>query len=254
MEGKHGRSITKDFFKVLMPGFHQKLSLPPIVSKELEKQKSRRVILESRIGKWRVSLCRNHENGLICLNQGWPQFVDRHALKLGEFVVFEHTGDLNFNVSVYKTNFCENEFDDEEEEEGTEALIPLKQSKEEEGTEQSTMKEEEEEEEEDMFFEKTMKARHATKWATVNIPFAFLRSNNLGMQRRDAVLRDPRSGREWDVKILAERGVWFRMRKGWYAFYESNNLKDGDRCVFRLNRRLLTSTTIVFDVEIIRAK
>lgn len=80
-----------------------------------------------------------------------------------------------------------------------------------------------------------------------------MRLNNLGKQRR-AVLRDCR-GRAWRVN-LAKTGkdrVHQRMGSGWLAFYASNALKDGDTCVFKLVRRSLTPTTIVFDVQIIPA-
>lgn len=106
-------------------------NLPPIVSYELKDQISRKATLQSQTGTWIVSLSRNKEtDGLICLERGWPEFVERHALTMGEFVFFEHTGNLHFNVSVYGTNMCGKAFPDDEEkkEEGTETLIPTEKT------------------------------------------------------------------------------------------------------------------------------
>ncbi|KAL1553416.1 B3 domain-containing protein REM-like 3 [Salvia divinorum] len=235
MERKR-KSDPMQFFKVLVPGFHQTLNLPPATSKEIEKLESRTAFLESRIGTWKVSLCKGN-NGVICLEEGWPQFVERHALSMGEFVFFEHTGDLHFKLTAYKTNFCENLFP-------VQALIPLNNCK---------TEEQEEEEEESTCFEKKMIPSYGRVGATVNIPEKFIRRNDFGRGYEKGVLIDP-IGREWDVKLKgeAERGQW-RMRNGWDGFYAANGLSDGDICVFRLNRRLQTATAAVFNVDIVRA-
>ncbi|KAL0420530.1 UNVERIFIED_CONTAM: B3 domain-containing protein REM5, partial [Sesamum latifolium] len=56
-----------------------------------------------------MNVCRDPE-GLICFKNGWPQFVHDHGLRVGDFVVFEHTGDLHFNAVVFDVSACEKEF------------------------------------------------------------------------------------------------------------------------------------------------
>ncbi|XP_041999649.1 B3 domain-containing protein REM-like 3 [Salvia splendens] len=188
-------------------------NLPPATCKEIQKLKSRIAFL----GIWKVSLCRGN-------NGGWPQFVERHALSLGEFVFFEHTADLHFKVTAYKTNFCENLFQ-----------IPLKKCK--------------TEEEESVCFEKKMIPSHGRVGAKVYIPEEFRRQNDLGRRCGKVVLVDP-IGREWEVKLgrNSERGRW-RMGRGWRGFYDSMT----EIFVFS---RFLTPTAAAaaafFNVDIVR--
>lgn len=82
------------------------------MSKDLEKFKSETVILESCLGRWKMGLSRNCENGLICFEQGWPEFVHHHAMGREEFIVFEPTAQhLHFNAYVFDSSGCEKEFD-----------------------------------------------------------------------------------------------------------------------------------------------
>ncbi|KAH6831624.1 hypothetical protein C2S53_009099 [Perilla frutescens var. hirtella] len=72
-------------------------------------------------------MCRNKENDLICFDQGWPQFVDRHALTIGDLLLFELTpNDLHFNVTVFDSSACEKMF--KEKEQANDALITAKMS------------------------------------------------------------------------------------------------------------------------------
>lgn len=78
-----------------------------------------------------------------------------------------------------------------------------------------------------------------------------MRRNDL-KQTTSVSLRDPK-GKEWLVNLsnVRENGFRLRMRgKGWHNFYTSNLIKEGDTCVFKLRRRLLTPTTLFFDVQI----
>ncbi|KAI3463811.1 hypothetical protein Pfo_020474 [Paulownia fortunei] len=97
MEGK--LAMTRHFVK----------DIPPALCKKPKEEKSEWAILRSRKGTWKINVCRNCE-GLICFKDGWPQFIHHHGLSSGDFALFEHTGDLHFNVSVCHRNACEKEF------------------------------------------------------------------------------------------------------------------------------------------------
>lgn len=114
MHGKHwihsffSKTKRQKIFKT--PSILQ--NLPPAICKEVEKCESEEAILESCIGKWKMGLSRNCENDLICFRQGWPEFVDRHALSIGDFLVFEPTNrvkHLHLHVYVFDSSACEKE-------------------------------------------------------------------------------------------------------------------------------------------------
>lgn len=75
----------------------------------MQQEKSERAILTSLIGKWEINVCRNGE-GAMCFLDGWPQFVNHHSLSIGEIVLFRHTANLHFNVFVFDSTACEEEF------------------------------------------------------------------------------------------------------------------------------------------------
>lgn len=108
MEGKL-LPISRHFFKVMVPSFLTKLSLPPAFCRKVSGEKSEEAVLTSSKGTWHVKTGKCSK-GLICFNEGWDKFVGHHGLNLGDFVVFEHKGDLHFNVSVFDSSACEKEF------------------------------------------------------------------------------------------------------------------------------------------------
>ncbi|EYU23606.1 hypothetical protein MIMGU_mgv11b015827mg [Erythranthe guttata] len=219
----------------MVPGFQTHLNLPSAVCKKLKEKKSKRAILKSSIGKWKIDVCRNNE-GLICFENGWPQFVNDHCLSIGDFVVFEHTGDFNFNVSVFDHTACEKELSIESKKERRE-----------------NNKGELDHNSQTPHFVLTMKPSFARRQPRVNIPRVFVRSNSLG-DKSSATLRDPHK-RAWPVKLVLEANGRSRvlMCRGWHDFYVSNELKDGDICRFELNLGSLQTKNAVMDVQISRA-
>lgn len=43
---------------------------------------------------------RRDDDGEILFEDGWPRFAHDHALNVLDFLAFEHTGNLHFNVVV----------------------------------------------------------------------------------------------------------------------------------------------------------
>ncbi|KAL8056835.1 hypothetical protein ABFX02_04G144900 [Erythranthe guttata] len=224
-----GEIISRHFFNVMVPGFHTHLNLPSAFCKKLKEKKSKRAILKTRIGKWKIDVCRNSE-GLICFENGWPQFVNDHSLGIGDFVVFEHTGNFHFNVSVFDHTACEKEFP-----------VEPKNERHENNTRNP-------------HFVLTMKPSFALRQPRVNIPIVFARSSSLG-DKSSATIRDPHK-RAWPVKLVLETNGRSRvlMCRGWHDFYVSNQLKDGDICRFELNHGSRQTKNAVMDVQISRAR
>ncbi|KAI3924213.1 hypothetical protein MKW98_032414 [Papaver atlanticum] len=119
------RSHNLHFFKVLMPGYDQNLMIPVASSAELKelklsKKDKETALLRTRRSKdtlWKVDVCKREEDGKWCFSgDNWRDFVKFHDLNVHEFLVFEHKGDLLFNVFIYESPtdgvgmICEKEF------------------------------------------------------------------------------------------------------------------------------------------------
>ncbi|PIN16415.1 hypothetical protein CDL12_10933 [Handroanthus impetiginosus] len=207
MDEKYG--VIRHFFKIMLPGFHDKLVLPPAFCRKLKEEKPKHAILRSPRGTMKVNICKN-DKGLIYFKKGWKDFADLNDLCIGDAIVFEHTGGLNFNAIVFDPSACEKQFPEkvnlDEHPEDVERKVDMDS-----GTSYNFL---------NPHFTITMKRHNGLKrWATVNIPTKFLRSNDLS----------------------------------WYKFYTSNKLKDGDVCSFELHPHSRRSKTVVMDVHINRS-
>ncbi|KAK4402223.1 putative B3 domain-containing protein [Sesamum angolense] len=211
-------AASRHFFKVMIPGFQQKLKLPPGFCEKLKEEKSREAIVRSRKGTWKMKVCRNVEGGngmMMSLEEGWGAFVCAHGLSVGDFVVFEHTGRLHFNALVFDLSACEKEF-----------LVEFKKED-----------------------------HHHQEPPQGNTKIKFMRSNNLE-KMSSITLRNPADQRKlaWSVRVWVEETPRLRgrMDRGWHDFYVANKLKDGDVCVFELNPRLSRRpASISMDVKIL---
>lgn len=63
------------------------------------------------------------------LTEGWKEFVEAHDLRIGDFVVFRHEGDMLFNVtalgpSCCKIHYAQPHSHEEDEESNKTGMIP----------------------------------------------------------------------------------------------------------------------------------
>ncbi|KAL2226700.1 B3 domain-containing protein Os01g0723500-like [Sesamum indicum] len=234
------------FFKIMMPGFQGKLNLPPAFCKKVREERSDWAIVTSRKGMWKMNVCRNPE-GLISFVNGWPDFVSDHGLSVGDFVVFEHTGDLHFNAVVFDVSACNKEFVVEFKKEDPGRQVHSKYHS------RNTKRKPDKESviSKKPYFVLTLKSSHQ-KSGQVTIPASFSRSNNLN-GFSSIILTDP-NRREWPIKLSFQRTGQFRARMatGWVSFYASNKLQEGDVCVFEVNRSSQCNKSIMMDVKIFR--
>ncbi|XP_065850544.1 B3 domain-containing protein REM9-like [Euphorbia lathyris] len=99
-------SSKRHFFQPLLHGFEDDFLIPISFCKYLNVQECEKAMLRSQKGEklWPVKI-----NGRR-FEDGWKQFVKDHDLKIGDFLVFRHDGDLLFNVLVLDSTTCEKEY------------------------------------------------------------------------------------------------------------------------------------------------
>ncbi|CAA0822043.1 Putative B3 domain-containing protein REM15 [Striga hermonthica] len=94
---------------------------------------------------------------------------------------------------------------------------------------------------------------HAAIWFQ-HIPSEFWQSIKLE-DKPIMTVRDPH-GRSWPMKLKFEKingCKRIRICSGWYEFYASNGLKEGDVCLFELVRLSLESMAVVMNARFSRA-
>ncbi|KAA8528580.1 hypothetical protein F0562_035935 [Nyssa sinensis] len=277
--------IAKHFFKVMMPGFLTELYIPPAFCGQLGEVKSEEAILTSRKGSWHIKIGKR-DKGFIYFREGWDNFVQHHGLCLGDFAVFEHIGDMHFNVYVFDSSACEKEFPLKLAREikrepqvaheikrepyvayeiKKESRVAYEIKKEPRGVNihenvkhikrEWSLKAAASYSPERPHFVTTIKASNGKPASPyLNIPAEFLKSNNLG-QTSSITLRDP-SGKLWSAELKSRNtnslscNIRTFIANGWYEFYDSNKLKKGDVCLFELNHSTRRSKTVVMDVHI----
>ncbi|KAH6781667.1 hypothetical protein C2S51_006960 [Perilla frutescens var. frutescens] len=250
-------AIRERFFKIMVPGFREKLKLPLAFCEKIKEEKSETAIIESGKGMWEVRVSRNCGDDQIFFKDGWPRFVDEHDLNVGYFLVFEHIRDLHFNVVVFNPSACERRYMVEPQNERqiiTEDRGNAKSKRK--GKRKAHRKSVDTQ---TTTFTVEMTRHLATRKGSrvLHIPMGFVRSNNL-REKKSVILRDGgRRSPSWEVKLWVEEKGRLRvfMSYGWHHFYQSNHLNVGDLCVFQLDPTSspLTSPTIFIDFKIVRA-
>nr|XP_025888236.1 B3 domain-containing protein REM10-like isoform X1 [Solanum lycopersicum] len=174
-------------------------------------------ILKSMGKKWLVKV-----NGWR-LEEGWEKFAEEHDLHLGDFLVFKHEGDMEFEVSIFDSSHCDREY--------TEYLL--------EGVDNA---------------EETFKKVKFKEAATHNcrgqshyqcivrpnyisngylrLPKHFAIANGLTNKKCDLIVRDERQ-RSWNLRLVAYDSC-VRVYGEWSNFCIVNNLKKGDYVTFEI--------------------
>ncbi|MQL92497.1 hypothetical protein Taro_025124, partial [Colocasia esculenta] len=95
------------FFKAMIGDFKSSLVVPPSFARHIEARRS--FTLRSRLSRrtWCVEVKASANS--MAFQTGWGEFVEDHAIGLGEFLVFTYGDCLGFNVDVYGTDGCKKE-------------------------------------------------------------------------------------------------------------------------------------------------
>ncbi|CAA3002156.1 B3 domain-containing Os01g0723500-like [Olea europaea subsp. europaea] len=236
--------VTKHFFKVMSRDFHAKMALPKAFCRNLDDKKL--ATIRSGKGIWKICVGKSNRDTMF-FEEGWGDFVRQHELTVGDIVVFEHVGGMDFNAFVFDYTACEKEFDDDlaEKYEGSSGVCNNLEAIRGGSCQQR----------DNPYFVITMKHSHspASKRSRpfVQIPAEFWKSNDLKM-KKGLNLKDP-SSKKWSVQLKYYSSGRVVMDRGWKQFYESNKLKKGDVCTFELNHNPKGSTVASMDVHIFPA-
>ncbi|KAI3946038.1 hypothetical protein MKX01_024794 [Papaver californicum] len=271
------RSHNPRFFKVLMQGFEQNLVIPSAFANE------QKVLMMSRYEKntallrtrkingdflWKVEASRRDDDGWCFDGDNWTEFVKYHDLKFGEFLVFEHAGDLIFNVFIYDYTFYEKGFSWPCTRSHNNGLhVEEHRSKVVNDDLQSRSRRPKKQLMSTCYpcFTATM-AESNLVFGTpyLNVPAAFANNNNLGESARSIItlrVRDLKKVKAWPVKLQTfgtrrDRYIPQRvcLRDGWSEFVVSNQLKLGDVCLMELDQTARTTQDrVIFNVRISRS-
>ncbi|CAL1389324.1 unnamed protein product [Linum trigynum] len=93
----------KSFFRVILPDSLKKLELPLKFARMHgeELRKNCRIYLPN--GTFlKVGVTKGQQTGEICLDKGWPNFVEENSVSIGCFLVFDYLGSSKFQVQILK--------------------------------------------------------------------------------------------------------------------------------------------------------
>ncbi|XP_074588729.1 putative B3 domain-containing protein Os04g0347400 [Curcuma longa] len=251
-------STRPQFFKVLVPGFLEKLSIPCGVAENIPQTYRHQMatILSPLWTFWHVRIKR--EGGTLSFTDGWREFAQAHDFAVGFFLVFRYQGNMVFTIKVYGFNGCLKDYNDT----GSRCLSISSVSSDDE-EEQHLVEDENHnsvEEEEDCIivedsplqlpsgrelplqFEKRIRP-YNLKYKIMGIPRG-LSSRREFNTDQTFLLKDTK-GRSWQVKYYLNGKDGF-LRSGWDVFSEENNLELGDRCIFKF------ISQGVMDVEVVK--
>ncbi|KAF9611155.1 hypothetical protein IFM89_027241 [Coptis chinensis] len=242
------------FFKVIVPCSLKEISIPPAFkSRHLKENCSEGnvTLRTNRSSKcWAVSM-----KG-FWFREGWEDFARAHDLCIGDFLVFKHEGGLKFHVRIFDPTACEKEYplldvvgsDDEKMEK---VQTKEKNKKFTKNSPSSKVTRMAREVKEPPHFAVTLRA-YNFKGSIMYIPAKFGRDNGLTNRAEVMTLKDP-IGKAWKVylRYKPSQGMCY-IRNDWLHFADSNKLKLGDGCTFKLLSR--GSKKVVMEVEVSKCK
>ncbi|PHT39982.1 hypothetical protein CQW23_18836 [Capsicum baccatum] len=95
-------------FKQILPGFKNGLKIPIGFLKYLKRHDQYEHAIIRRVGKkWLVKV-----NGPQSEDGNWNEFVEEHDLQLGDMLIFQHEGDMKFDVSSFDLSHCNKEYEE----------------------------------------------------------------------------------------------------------------------------------------------
>ncbi|KAK4342018.1 hypothetical protein RND71_037834 [Anisodus tanguticus] len=253
--------FNRRFFKVMVPGFQSKLTIPPGFCLKLKGEKSEKGTITKGKDIWNVEIGRSNK-GVIWFDKGWEEFVLNYNLRVGDFVVFEHLGDMKFSATLLDSTGCDKKFlmlhngeqvpPQQEKVKPPHGVIEKKnpegEKKKLEGDQPpyQCMKGSSE-------FTARIKEYNVRKRSPyMHIPMEFCQSNAL-FQNTTITLTGP-SGKACPVSLRICNGgrtLYACITKGWHDFFSRNKLKVGDVCIFQLDRSKSDSSSIAIDVRVV---
>ncbi|ESQ47336.1 hypothetical protein EUTSA_v10028240mg, partial [Eutrema salsugineum] len=211
------------FFQPMLPGFNTHLSIPvAFYTKHLQgREEGNEVELRVDVTEitWKVKIEGRR------LTKGWENFTAANDLRVGDFLVFRHEGNLVFHVTPFGPSCCELIYSQEEEDEKntkhkTGKLKVKKIPKQECSSSDS-----------DTSFVVPVTASNL-RLDGFHLPKSFTTSSGLSTLCQEIILMDEK-GRSSTLEMTYHNSTKrFHVRRGWRAFCCANELKTG--CILRL--------------------
>ncbi|KAK9165777.1 hypothetical protein Scep_000968 [Stephania cephalantha] len=242
------------FFKCMIHGnYAEKLIIP----KAFRTQKlngvgdCRHAKLRTKRGEtWNVKMKSDDEE--MRLDKGWKEFVKDNEVCLGDFLVFEHKGNMVFDVLLFDPSACEKEYCSTSKKKNTAAKHKIAELMYE-SSEQDPLKAAEAYRTSRPHFIKQITANSGFK-TPLDIPLNFARSNGLLDNGKKVALRDHRKKNLQNVNLLVRHIPHARVRfgSGTIQFFKGNDIRLGDVCVFELDPTAKKKGKIAFYVKVFR--
>lgn len=80
--------------------------IPPAICLKLKGDKSEKGTLIKGKDTWTVEVVQSKKD-VISFEKGWEEFVQNYKLRIGDFAVFEHLGNMNFAVTLLDSTGCD---------------------------------------------------------------------------------------------------------------------------------------------------
>ncbi|KAL1210415.1 B3 domain-containing protein REM10 [Cardamine amara subsp. amara] len=230
------------FFQPLLPGSDAHLKIPiTYFSKHIQvknEHTTAKLRSEASDKTWEVEMDGRR------LTEGWKDFATAHDLRIGDIVIFEHQGDMVFNVTPFGPSFCEIQYanshikeeeediDDDDDEDNNENqqhnirnVLRNKNLKSKREPESSLSH--------DYCFVANVTASNL-KFDTLYIPKEAARSKALNKRFREIIAVNE-EGNSWTLNLrFKESEGCYYIRGRWKRFCRENRQKEGDSIVFNL--------------------
>ncbi|AEE85945.2 unnamed protein product [Arabidopsis thaliana] len=225
---------NQHFFQPLLPGFQSNLKIPVnYFSEHIEgKHEGKTVTLRTDASErtWEVKM-EGHR-----LTEGWKEFVEAHDLRIGDFVVFRHEGDMVFHVTALGPSCCEIQYPQssrhEEGEESGENEISEKEG------EENVQKESDKSSSDLNCFSQSVTHSNISRDA-VSVPRDFVKRSGFSKGRHEIVLMNE-EGKSWESEVKSYMSGAVYLVGGWTTFCTENKLDVGDSCTFKLLQKAKT--------------
>ncbi|TKV92463.1 hypothetical protein SEVIR_9G164000v4 [Setaria viridis] len=103
----HMADDQKHFFKPMVGGFAETMSIPARFANNFNGHISEVVSLKSPSGKtWSIGVG-NNDTDEVFLQSGWKDFVSAHSIAEGDYLLFKYSGVSSFDVLVFDSSGCE---------------------------------------------------------------------------------------------------------------------------------------------------
>ncbi|GAA0138326.1 hypothetical protein LIER_00091 [Lithospermum erythrorhizon] len=237
------------FFKPLLPGFKNGITIPPNFFRFLNGTKHEKAVLKRAGREWHVKM-----NLRKLGDDGWKHFSEDNDLHVGDFAVFRHEGNMVFEVLLFDPSTCLKECSThmikvepaETKEAEEERSLGYLQSKELKRRSKAAPVAETISSKERPHFVSFIKPFNV-KYSHLYVPTKFAKENGLLKDYCKITLVDDLQ-RSWPM-VLRHNKSHVYIGCGWVDFREANGLKVGDRFKFEIIKTGKTPV-VNFNIEL----